>query len=134
VDLVVCSTRVDRHFYPIKASIEAGKAIFVEWPLEASLSLAREMTDLAKKNNIPTIVGLQGSFGPEVGKLKQVIESGRIGEVVSSSWMANLGNAGGRERKAVRYFIDRKVGGNVMSIGVGHSMEFLSYGKINLFI
>ena len=129
VDLVVCSTRVDSHFMPVKPSIIAGKAIFVEWPLEASLAIAREMTTLAKKHNAPTIVGLQGAFAPEVRKLKEVIDSGRIGPVVSSSWIASLGNGGGVERKNVRYFVDRKVGGNVVSIAVGHSLEFLTYGK-----
>ncbi|KAH8590160.1 putative oxidoreductase [Bisporella sp. PMI_857] len=127
VDLVVCSVRVDRHFQPVKASIIAGKAVFVEWPLERNLAVAREMAALAAQHNAPTIVGLQGSFSPEIRKLKEVIESGRIGRVVSSSWEASFGNGGRTESKNVRYFLEREVGGNVISIGVGHSLEFINY-------
>jgi predicted dehydrogenase len=128
VDLVVCSVRVDRHFQPVKASIIARKAVFVEWPLERNLAVAREMAALAAQHNAPTIVGLQGSFSPEIRKLKEVIESGRIGRVVSSSWEASFGNGGRTESKNVRYFLEREVGGNVISIGVGHSLEFINYG------
>jgi hypothetical protein len=129
VDLVVCSVRVDRHFQTVRPSIIAGKAVFVEWPLERNLEVAREMAELAAKHNAPTIVGIQGSFSPEIRKLKAVIETGRIGKVVSSSWKAAFGNGGATERKNVRYFVDREVGGNVVTIGVGHSLEFLTYGN-----
>lgn len=131
MELVVCCTRVDVHFSPIKPSIIAGKAIYVEWPLEASLSIAQEMVALAKKHNNTTIVGLQGSFAPVMRKLKNVLDSGRIGKVVSSSLNVSLGNAGGKEREGTRYFVDRKIGGNVISIAIGHVMEFVTYGKMS---
>jgi predicted dehydrogenase len=131
VDLVVCSVRVDRHFQTVRPSIIAGKAIFVEWPLERNLAIAREMAALAKKHNCPTIVGLQGRFSAEIRKMREIVDSGRIGKIVSSSWFAHFGNAGGVESKSVRYFLDREVGGNVFTIGVGHSLEFLNYGKPN---
>jgi predicted dehydrogenase len=133
VDLVVCSVRVDRHFLTVRPSIIAGKAIFVEWPLDRNLEVAREMAALAEKHNAPTVVGIQGSFSPEIRKLKEIIDSGRIGRVISSSWQAPFGNGGPTERKNVRYFVDRDVGGNVITIGVGHSLEFLASGKFTLF-
>lgn len=126
VDLVVCSTRVDRHFQPIRPSIIAGKSIFVEWPLEKNLAIAKEMAALAAKYNAKTMVGIQGSFSPVVRKLKQVIESGKIGNIVSSDVCASVGNGGRTESKNVRYFLDRKVGGNLLSIHFGHSLEFIT--------
>ena len=101
----------------------------MEWPLERNLSIAREMAALAREHNAPTIVGLQGRFSSEIRKMKEIIDSGRIGNVISSSWLAHFGNAGGVESKNVRYFLNREVGGNVFTIGVGHSLEFLNYGK-----
>jgi predicted dehydrogenase len=42
----------------IKA-IEAGKDLYVEWPLGANLAEAEEMTKLAQKKGVKTVVGLQ---------------------------------------------------------------------------
>lgn len=112
----------------MRPSIIAGKAIFVEWPLERNLALAREMATLANQHDAPTIVGLQGRFSSDILKIKEIIDSGRIGKVISSSWIANFGNAGGVENKNVRYFVDREIGGNMITIAIGHSLEFLNYG------
>jgi predicted dehydrogenase len=59
---VVVSTRIDRHFAPIRLSIIAGKSVFVEWPLERNLEVAKKITVLAAKHGSKTIVGIQGSF------------------------------------------------------------------------
>jgi len=133
VDLVVCSVRVDKHFLTVKPSIIAGKAIFVEWPLDRSLSVAREMAALAAKHHAKTIVGIQGSFSPIIRKMKEIVEKGDdeggIGKVLSSTIVASVGNGDVWERKNVRYFLDREVGGNIISIHLGHSFEFIASGK-----
>ena len=113
----------------MRASIIAGKAVFVEWPLERNLEVAREMASLAAKHNAPTIVGIQGSFSPEIRKMKEIIDIGRIGKVISSSWFTTFPNGGATLGKNFRYFVDREVGGNLFSIGVGHSLEFLHFGN-----
>jgi predicted dehydrogenase len=130
VDLVVCSVRVDRHYQTVKPSIIAGKSVFVEWPLDRNLAVAKEMAELASKHNAKTILGLQASFEPIVRKMKEYVASGKVGKVLSSSILASLVNGGVTERKAVRYFLDREIGGNVISIHVGHSLEFIIAGKL----
>ncbi|KAB8231260.1 Gfo/Idh/MocA family protein [Aspergillus alliaceus] len=126
VDLVVCSVRVDRHLLTVRPSLIAGKAVYVEWPLDRNLEVAKEMATLAAKHNAPTIVGLQGSFSPAIRKLRSVIESGRIGRVLSSTAAGALGNRIDAESKNVRYFLDREVGGNPTTIHVGHGLEFFT--------
>ncbi|KAF4633141.1 hypothetical protein G7Y89_g4982 [Cudoniella acicularis] len=126
VDLVVCSVRVDRHFLTVRPSIIAGKTIFVEWPLEKNVAVAREMESLALKHNAKTIVGAQGSFDPYVRKIREIIDSGRIGKFLSSNIYGALGNAGPTESKNVRYFLNREVGGNVVTIRFGHATEFVT--------
>jgi predicted dehydrogenase len=128
VDLVVCSVRVDRHFLTVRPSIIAGKSIFVEWPLDRNLSVAQEMSLLATKHGVKTIVGIQGSFSLVIRKMKELVEGGRIGKVLSSSVLANTGNGGPTEVKNVRYFLDREVGGNIVTIHFGHSIEFITSG------
>ncbi|KAL5318006.1 hypothetical protein ACEPPN_015110 [Leptodophora sp. 'Broadleaf-Isolate-01'] len=102
VDMVICSTRVDLHFSTVKPSILAGKTIFVEWPLESNLSLAREMSLLATKHGCKTIVGLQGSFAEPIREIKGLVDGGRIGKVLGSTMFAALGNSGRTESKNVR--------------------------------
>jgi predicted dehydrogenase len=133
VDLVICSTRVDRHRAPVAPSLLASKTTYVEWPLEASLSLASSVSSLAAQHNATTIVGLQASFSPVIRKMKALIDDGRLGRVVSSTWQGALDNAGGVEGKNVRYFTQRAVGGNVITIGVGHTLEFLTHGISQLY-
>ena len=112
----------------VRPSIEAGKTAFVEWPLDRNLAVAREMAACTSKHNAKSIVGLQGSYAPVIQKLKNTINSGAIGRVLSSTLIASLGNGGPTESKNVRYFLDREVGGDVVSIHGGHLLEFLSAG------
>ncbi|KAE8153094.1 hypothetical protein BDV25DRAFT_42159 [Aspergillus avenaceus] len=126
VDLVVCSVRVDRHFDTVRPSLVAGKAVFVEWPLERNIEVAREMAALAAKHNAPTIVGLQASFSPVIRKVRSIIESGQIGRVLSSTSLGSFGNSVDAESVKVRYFLDRPVGGSPMSIHIGHSLETIT--------
>ncbi|KAH1297021.1 hypothetical protein KXW98_008524 [Aspergillus fumigatus] len=39
---IVCVVRVDRHFQTVHPSLEAGKTVFVEWPLDRNLDWQRE--------------------------------------------------------------------------------------------
>jgi predicted dehydrogenase len=125
VDLVVCSVRVDSHYQTVKPSIIAGKSIFVEWPLEKNLAIAKKMAELAVKHKAKTIVGLQASFDPTVRKLKEYVQGGKLGKLLSSSFVTSLGNGGVTESSKVSYFLDREVGG---SIHVGHMLEGFASG------
>ncbi|KAF7596211.1 hypothetical protein BBP40_002743 [Aspergillus hancockii] len=135
VDLVVCSVRVDRHFLTVRPSLVAGKAVYVEWPLDRNLEVAKEMAALAAKHNAPTIVGIQGSFSPIIRKLRSVVESGEIGRILSSTAIGGFGNDIDAESKNIRYFLDREVGGSPMTIHVGHVVEFVTavLGEFNIF-
>jgi predicted dehydrogenase len=87
------------------------------------------MSLLAQKHNAKTIVGIQGSFSPVIRKMKSIVESGGIGKVLSSTILASVGNGDVNERKNVRYFLEREVGGNIVSIHLGHSLEFIAAGS-----
>ncbi|KUJ07716.1 putative oxidoreductase [Mollisia scopiformis] len=123
VDLVVCSVRVDRHFLTVKPSLEAGKDVFMEWPLDKNVTIAREMMELAAKSGSRTVVGLQAAFDPGMRMMKKYIDDGKLGRVLSSTVFASEINGGETEVKNVRYFMDREVGGNLVSIRFGHAFE-----------
>ena len=53
-------------------------------------------------------------------KLKELIASGRIGKVLSSEFHAARWLSDSSVPSALQYFIERKVGGNFVTIGFGH--------------
>jgi predicted dehydrogenase len=123
---------VDKHLQTVRPSIIAGKIIFMEWPMERNVRIAQEMTELAKKHNAKTILGIQASFSPLARKLRQFIDSGKLGKILSSSYVAAMGSLGANHSKVVRYFLDRSVGGNPVSIHLGHSLEFITTGNYDV--
>lgn len=123
IDLVVISTRVDTHYGLAKTALEASKNVYVEWPLGSNADQARELVSLAKDKGVKTIVGLQGRKEPAIVKAKEIVESGRLGTVHS----VNVQSATGVWQKAASerysYFLDKTVGGNVLTIYGGHTFD-----------
>ncbi|OQO03451.1 hypothetical protein B0A48_10115 [Cryoendolithus antarcticus] len=128
IDFVACATRVDVHYDTIKPSVAAGKAVFVEWPLAENVKRASELADLAKQTNATTIVGIQARVSPVVTKVKEVLESGAIGKVVSSNLQLTSPYVERtRVSAGLAYFLDKKVGGNPVTIGLAHTLDFIHY-------
>lgn len=122
VDLVVNTTRVDVHYSTIEPSVKAGKAVFVEWPLAENHRRAEALARYAQQRGSKTLVGLQARVAPATLKVKEVIQAGTIGRVVSSVVQAHTSRGGGLSiSEGLAYFIDKKVGGNPMTIALGHS-------------
>lgn len=128
VQLVVCSVRVDRHLQTIGPSLKAGKDAFVEWPLGKSAADARELLKLKNEGGVKTtVVGLQARQAPIVNKVKSLIENGKIGKVLSSTWAAQAGSGGVTTTEGVKYIGDKEVGGNLVTIHFGHSVDYVQY-------
>jgi len=123
VDLVVSSVRVDSHASTLIPSIKAGKSVFLEWPLEANLGLAEELSALVKNNNVKSVVGLQARFSPIIVKLRELVRGGEIGRVLSSVYTSQALGFGPTRPKVLEYTSDREVGGNMVTIYGGHSIE-----------
>lgn len=122
IDLVVCTTRVDVHYETIRPSVEAGKNVFVEWPLAENAGRARELADLAKQSGSETLIGLQARVAPAVLKVKELLQAGTIGKVLSSDVHAfTPGGGGDSMSEGLAYFLDKRVGGNPVTIAFGHS-------------
>ncbi|KAH0829500.1 hypothetical protein AYO21_07600 [Fonsecaea monophora] len=128
VDLYVVSTRVDTHYDVAMPALKAGRDVFVEWPLAATTEQAKEMAAVAREKNIKTIVGLQGRVAPSVKKVKELIDTGAIGEIHSVNYQAAIHvwqNNAASER--YQYFMDRRIGGNLLTIYGGHILDSILY-------
>ncbi|KAI9759271.1 MAG: hypothetical protein M4579_002480 [Chaenotheca gracillima] len=128
VDLVVVSVRVDRHYHLVKPSVEAGKDIFVEWPLGSNTKEAEELTNIARAKGSKTAVGLQSRTSLVGVKVKELIDSGRIGKVQSSvASMTFPGLASSVMPESIAYFADSSVGGNALTIPAGHFIDHANF-------
>jgi len=129
VDLVVCSVRVDRHFPTIAPSLKAGKDVYVEWPLGKSAAEARELLRLKNEGGVKkAVVGLQAGQSLAVQLVKKLIEEGRIGTVLNSTWVSAAINGGDTVSEPYEYLGQKEVGGNLVTIHFAHSLEAVQQG------
>jgi predicted dehydrogenase len=81
VDAVLIATPISTHFPIAKAALEAGKHVFVEKPMTADTAQACELVRLAEDRHRTLMVGHTFVFSPPVRKVKEILESGDLGEV-----------------------------------------------------
>lgn len=92
VDAVLVATPISTHFRLGMSAIMAGKHVFIEKPLAASVREAETLVDAARSRDLTLMVGHTFEYSPPVMKIKEVIDSGDLGEIyfVCSS-RVNLG-------------------------------------------
>jgi len=81
VDAVLIATPISTHFPIAKAALEAGKHVFVEKPMTANTAQARELVELAASKKLTLMVGHTFLFSPPVRKVKELIDSGELGDI-----------------------------------------------------
>lgn len=81
-------------------ALNAGKHVFVEKPMAINVKEAEEVVELSEKNDLYLMVGFIERFNPGVEKLKNLLERGEAGTVVStlsrrvSRWPERIGDVG----------------------------------------
>lgn len=81
IDAVAVVTPSHTHYRIVKKAIEAGKHVYVEKPISTVSQEAKDLTDLAIKNNMVLMVGHLLMYHPVVNRLKMLIEEGALGEI-----------------------------------------------------
>ena len=81
LDAVVIATPVRFHYQMAKAALEAGKHVFIEKPLARTQAEAAELVHIADRSGLVLMVGHTFLFSPAVRRMKEIIDSGNIGEV-----------------------------------------------------
>src|SRR5437867_12581893 len=66
VDVVAVTVKVPYHLELATAALEAGKAVYCEWPLGNGLKEAETLAALAKKKGVLAVAGLQARAAPAV--------------------------------------------------------------------
>lgn len=83
VDLVAITAPNALHTPIALAALAAGKAVYCEKPLAATLADARKMAEAADASGLTTLVGFNYLKNPMIGVAREMIVSGEIGEIVS---------------------------------------------------
>lgn len=80
VDAVVVATPAATHFDLASRAIKAGKDVFVEKPMTLSLADAESLVELADREKRVLMVGHLLEYHPAVNKMRELLESGEIGD------------------------------------------------------
>jgi predicted dehydrogenase len=126
VDLVAVTVKVPHHRELVAAALDAGKAVYCEWPLGRDLDDARAMAALATQQGAPAVVGLQARQAPAIEFVKELLRDGYVGEVLSTT-MVGLSVPGDVVAQANAYMLDKTNGANLLTIAIGHSLDTLNY-------
>ncbi len=92
IDAVAIATPVRFHYPLGRQCLAAGKHTFIEKPLASSVTESMALLELADKNRLTLMVGHTFIYSPPVRKIKEVVDSGELGEMqYISSRRLNLG-------------------------------------------
>lgn len=92
IDAVIVATPVSTHFRIAMEALEAGKHVFVEKPLAATLSETRQLLDKAKAADRVIFVDHTFVYTEAVRKIAQLIKDDELGDILYyDSTRVNLG-------------------------------------------
>lgn len=123
VDLVVVNVKVPLHFDLVAMAIDAGKAVFCEWPLGNGLEETVKLAEMARVAGVRNFVGLQARSGPEFNHIRTLVADGFVGEVLSSSVIASGAIWGPIVMPHDAYVLDTKSGAGMLQIPFGHTLD-----------
>jgi predicted dehydrogenase len=127
VDVVTVTVKVPYHLELATAALEAGKAVYCEWPLGNGLNEAETLAALAKKQGVLAVAGLQARSAPSVAYVHDLIEQGYVGEVLSTTLIGSGMGWGPTVEPYNAYLNDKKNGATMLSIALGHTADALCH-------
>lgn len=86
-DAIIITTPDDLHYGPCMAALKMGYDVLLEKPISPSEKECRDILELAKKNNRIVAVCHVLRYAPYFVKLRELMNSGAIGEVISVQHM-----------------------------------------------
>lgn len=125
VDLVVVSVAVPAHRELVIAALEAGKHVLSEWPLGTNVDDAALMAAAASRAGKHAAIGLQARFSPSVQKARELIDSGRIGRILSARVLSTTIALGPAVGPDAVYMEDPATGVTVYTIHGGHTFDLV---------
>lgn len=123
IDIVTVAVKVPAHKELVLAALAAGKAVYSESPLGATLEETEEMVSAA--GGLHTAIGLQGRHNPAVRRAAELVRSGKLGRVFSARVGATTFGYGPQTPSKYDYFNKRASGASFMTITTGHVLDVI---------
>jgi predicted dehydrogenase len=123
VDLVVIAVKVPHHQALINRALAAGKPVFSEWPLAASLEQAVDLATRASGASVYTAIGLQARFSPAIETARKLVQNGYLGQVLASSFLGSGMAWGDSTDSAHAYMFEAASGASVLSVPLMHALD-----------
>jgi predicted dehydrogenase len=127
VDVVAITVKVPYHLELATSALEAGKAVYCEWPLGNGLAEAETLAALARRKGLLAVAGLQARSAPSVAFVRDLINQGYVGEVLSTVMVGSAMGWGPTVESFNAYLNDRSNGATMLSIAVGHAADALCH-------
>src|SRR2546423_5231931 len=127
VDVVAITVKVPYHLELATAALDAGRAVYCEWPLGNGLKEAQTLAALAKKKGVLAVAGLQARSAPSVAYVHDLIKQGYVGEVLSTTLIGSGMGWGPTVEPYNVYTNDKKNGATMLSIALGHAADALCH-------
>jgi len=127
VDMVVVTVKAAQHAPIVQRALARGKHVFCEWPLAANLADAEALTQLAAEAKGRSFIGNQGCAGDAQCALREIVGSGALGNILSTTIVGAAGVWGASIAPADVYSLDVAQGVNVLTVAVGHMLAALEF-------
>jgi len=127
VDVVAVTVKVPHHLELATAALDAGKAVYCEWPLGNGLREAETLAALAQKKGVLAVAGLQARSAPAVAYVRDLIKQGYVGELLSTTLIGSGMGWGPTVEPFNVYLNDKKNGATMLSIALGHAADALCH-------
>ena len=107
------TARPGRRWKPASTSTPSGRSA-------ATTAEAEELAALARASGMQTVVGLQSRVSPTLMYMKELLETGYVGELLSINVSGFRATARRRCRRARTWQADASLGANTLTIAFGH--------------
>jgi predicted dehydrogenase len=127
VDLAVICVKTPLHAEISEAALAAGRNVYCEWPLGRSVAEADPVADLAHRSGLRNLIGLQGRASPVINTVRELINQGYIGRLMSTAIVGSATAWGAAIDPAQSYIFDASNGASMLRIVGGHLLDALCH-------
>jgi predicted dehydrogenase len=122
VDIIYIATYNKGHYPAAKGALFAGKNVLLEKPFTLALDQAKELFALAEEKGLFLMEAQKSIFLPVTKRVRDIIQSGAIGEVVFANSITAYPNI-----DHVGWFRDLDAGGGTLHFSAPYPIEYLTY-------
>jgi predicted dehydrogenase len=124
IDIVAVTVKVPAHWDLVRTALSAGKHVFCEWPLGRTLEEAEALANLAREKAIVAVTSTQSRVAPPMRVLADLINSGYVGEILSTSMMGwgRIWGATIDDLKTDGYLLQNANGATMLTIPFAHTL------------